>query len=235
MFDASSIYYDVFYDFLDYQSATDNLKKIITQFHPNAITLLDVGCGSGRHLKGLMQDYEVAGLDINSTLLDLAKMRCPSILFYEADMVNFDLSKKFDVITCLFCSVAYVKTVAQLARSIGEMAKHLNFGGVLIIEPWLSPKTYWPKHLAFEVSDKPEMKLVRMYSHELHEGCSLFNIHYLIGTPQGVTHFIEREELGLFSQQEYEMAFEQAGLKVNYLDKGLFPNHKYGLFIGQKI
>ena len=29
MFDASSIYYDVFYDYLDYQSAADNLKKII--------------------------------------------------------------------------------------------------------------------------------------------------------------------------------------------------------------
>ena len=235
MFDASSIYYDVFYDYLDYQLAADNLKKIITQFHPDAISLLDIACGSGRHLEKLKQDYDVVGLDINPALLKLAKIRCPDVLFCEADMLSFDLSRKFDVITCLFCSVAYVKSVDQLSITIGEMEKHLNVGGVLIIEPWLSPQSYWPEHIAFEVSDRPEMKLVRMYSHELHEGRSLFNIHYLIGTSRGVTHFIEREELGLFSQQEYEMAFQQAGLKVNYLDKGLFPNHKYGLFVGQKI
>ena len=80
--------------------------------------------------------------------------------------------------------------------------------------------------------DKPELKIVRMYTHEI-EGCvSVFDINYLIGTPQGVRHFIEREELGLFTHDEYVEAFKKAGLEVSHFDKGLFPKHNYGIYIG---
>jgi len=57
-------------------------------------------------------------------------------------MVSLHLNKKFDIITCLFSSIGYVKTYANLEKSMNSFAKHLKTGGVVIIEPWFTTKTY---------------------------------------------------------------------------------------------
>ena len=57
-------------------------------------------------------------------------------------MISLDLNKKFDIITCLFSSIGYVKTYANLEKSITSFAKHLKIGGVVIIEPWFTAETY---------------------------------------------------------------------------------------------
>ena len=54
-------------------------------------------------------------------------------------MTAFDLGCRFDVVTCLFSSIGYVGTVERLDQAIATMAAHLEPGGTLIVEPWLSP------------------------------------------------------------------------------------------------
>ena len=114
------------------------------------------------------------------------------------------------------------------------MAAHVRPGGLLIIEPWVTPEMCWTHHVTCDVINRPELKIVRMYNHEKHGATSVFDINYLIGTPEGVEHFVEREVLGLFTRGEYEEMFGRAGLEPRYLDIGLFPGHKYGLFIAKK-
>lgn len=64
------------------------------------------------------------------------------MIFRRADMVNFKLDKKFDVITCLFSSIGYVKTYEKLRQTIHNFANHLRKGGVVIIKPWFAKKTH---------------------------------------------------------------------------------------------
>ncbi len=235
MCEKSAYIYDECYSFLVYSAASRKLHAIIQQLNPNTKTLLDVACGTGKHLELLNEHYQVQGLDINPDLLEIARKRCPEVPFHQENMVAYNLAQKFDVITCLFCSIGHVKTIENAKIALACMARHLRSGGILIIEPWVSPERCWTNRVTADFTDEPELKIMRMYTHEIEGRVSVFDINYLIGTPQGVKYFKEREEMGLFTHEEYIDMFEKAGLEVSYDEQGfLFPKHIYGLYIGFK-
>lgn len=60
---------------------------------------------------------------------------------------------------------------------------------------------------------------------------SWFDFHYLIATPEGTEHLVERHELGLFERREMRAAFVDAGLRVRYDEYGLTGR---GLWIGNR-
>jgi SAM-dependent methyltransferase len=95
------------------------------------VHLLDVACGTGRHLEYLRERYDVEGLDISLELLAIARQRLPGIRLHHGDMTAFDLGKTFDLVTCLFSAIGYVKTLENLRRAVGCMARHLKAGGLL--------------------------------------------------------------------------------------------------------
>jgi hypothetical protein len=53
----------------------------------------------------------------------------------------------------------------------------------------------------------------------------------MVGDKSGVKTFVERHEMGLFTNEEYMEAFESAGLKTVYNKKGL---NGRGLYLGVK-
>ena len=57
-------------------------------------------------------------------------------------MVDFDLGKQYDAVTCLFSSIGYTETVERLNRAVKQIARHLLIGGVTVIEPWFTPDQY---------------------------------------------------------------------------------------------
>jgi ubiquinone/menaquinone biosynthesis C-methylase UbiE len=231
MFTKSAQFYDALYHFKDYAAASTQVDELIQQRHPEAQTLVDVGCGTGKHLDQLRHHYQVEGLDLSHELLAIARERCPGVSFHKGDMVNFDLGHSFDVVTCLFSAIAYVRTLENLQRAVACMSRHLQPGGLLIIEPWFSPENYWLGRITANFFDDPELKIAWMYTSEIEGNVSIFNIHYLVGTPKEVTHFTERHEMGLFTPVEYTSAFQLAGLSVEYDAKGLFGR---GMYIAQK-
>jgi len=216
----------------DYPAACRRIHSFIQKHHVNAKTLLDVGCGTGKHLYFLQEHYQVEGLDISPQMLKIARNRFPDIPFHEGSMLNFDLQKKFDVITCLYASLTLVKTLDNVKKAIACMVRHLTDGGILLIEPWWSPENLWEGKLISSFTDEPELKIACMYIIRREGRLSIYDMHYMVGTPKGIKYFIEREELGLFTREEYTEALETAGLEVSYYDTDLFPKHKYGLYIG---
>ena len=232
MFLESAQYYDVIYSFKDYQSEVQQLVAIINKHHLSEVkSLLDVACGTGKHIQYLKDHYEVEGLDLSQELLDFARQRNPGISFHYADMVEFDLGRGFDVVTCLFSSIGYVKTHDNLGRALACMTRHLLPGGLLIIEPWFTPDTWKSGTVFAHFIDEPDLKIARVNT-SLSEGrLSFFDFHYLIGTPEGTRYFVERHELGLFTTEETSDVLVELGLEVNLDAEGLTGR---GLFIGRK-
>lgn len=191
--------------------------------------LLEVACGTGLHAAVLGQFYQVEGLDLDAGMLAVAQESLPGIPFHRADMADFDLGREFDALTCLFSSIGYVRTRARLDQALATMARHLAPGGVLLVEPWFTPEGWTPGRVSAVHVDGPDLKITRMNVSAVEGRLSYFVFHYLIGTPQGVEHFTERHELGLFTHQEYLEAFRKAGLQVSHEPQGLDGR---GLYIG---
>ena len=231
MFTKTASYYDALYEFKDYGLACSELQGLITKINPAASTLLDVGCGTGKHLAFLQHAFSVEGLDLDPGLLSVARERCPTVNFHEADMTGFSLGKTFDVVVSLFSSIGYVKTVANLNKAVRAMADHLAPGGLLLLEPWIYPGNYWVDRLTANFVDKPELKIAWMYKSALHELTSIFDIHYLVASPEGISTFTEKHTMGLWTDAEYRDSFLQAGITPTYDQKGFFGR---GMYYGLK-
>ena len=93
------------------------------------------------------------------------------------------------------------------------MADHLNPAGVLVVEPWLTPERFVSGRLVFDSVDDPDLKVARMYVTRREERISCSN-RTISSATQGVSHFTERQALGLFTEDEYRCVFVAAGLDV---------------------
>lgn len=195
---------------------------------PRAASLLDVGCGTGQHLRHLSQHFHAEGLDLSPDMLEIARQRCPQILFHEGSLVDFRIPGRFDVVTCLFGSIAYAATVDNLHRAVRCMAAHLGPGGALIVEPWVALDRFVSDRLVFDHVDDPDLKAARIYVTRRQGDMAILESEYLIGTAQGVTRFTERQELGLFTDDDYRRAFREASLDVVDASGDLFG---YGLYV----
>ncbi|HZD13030.1 MAG TPA: class I SAM-dependent methyltransferase [Candidatus Binatus sp.] len=231
----SSEFYDEIYSYKDYKRESEKVHRIIQDHKKTAgRSLLDVACGTGNHIQYLKRRYHVEGLDLNSRMLNIAKKKHPEVKFHRANMIGFDLGKKYDAITCLFSAIGFVKTVSNLNRAIASMARHLHPGGVLVLEPWLSPRIFKTGTLHAILVDKPNIKIARIATGAVknQRRISLNYMHHLVGTrANGVKYFVERLELGLFTKQNYLDAFHRSGMKVQYDPKGLIGR---GLYVGIK-
>ncbi|MEO8209857.1 MAG: class I SAM-dependent methyltransferase [bacterium] len=235
MYNKSAKFYDALYHFRDYKTASEKLFKIVANSNSSAKSLLDTACGTGKHMEHLREYFNAEGLDLSEELIKIAKERCPENIFHVMNMVDFSLEKKFDVVTCLFGSIAYVKTLDNLYKTIDTMSKHLNPKGLLIIEPFFSKNNFWTDRITANHYDENDLKITWMYTSKMQDEFAVLDINYLVGTTEEVTYFKERHELGLFSDSEYRDAMMNAGIEIKYNPEGLFGKDVgRGIYIGIK-
>jgi ubiquinone/menaquinone biosynthesis C-methylase UbiE len=228
-------YYDLIYTWKDYQKEAEVLTKLINE---NKLStgnqLLDIACGTGSHIQYFVNDFDCVGVDLNQEMLEIAKEKAPNAKFYPADMTDFDLGQKFDVVVCLFSSIGYVKTEENLRKTIACFVRHLKNGGLVIIEPWLTKEIYRTGSAHMNTYDGKDIKIARLNVSELKdELISYFEMHYLVAeTNKPVTHFVDKHELAMFPIELMLEIMKENGLKVQYLKKGLFDDR--GLLLGVK-
>ena len=232
MFSKSARIYDAIYSWKDYVAESAAIHTLIQQHKRTpGNTLLDAACGTGQHARRLRAHYAVEGFDLDTELLAVARERCPNCAFYVADMVDFDLGKQYDAVTCLFSAIGYVVTAERLNAAIVSMARHVKPGGVLIVEAWFSPDEFRSEGVFSRFVEEPDLRIARMHAGHVEGNISYLDFHYMVGTPEGVEYFTEQHKLGLFTVEQYRAAFDAAGLETTYDPQGISGR---GLYIGVK-
>lgn len=224
MFTKSAQYYDLIYSsFKDYTSEAEKIASIIQKHHPNENTILDVACGTAEHAKILNENYnyKVDGIDLDENLLEIARQKNPDSRFEVADMTNFDLGQKYDIVMCLFSAIGYVKTLENVTKTLQCFKNHLLPNGLIIVEPWFTPDSWKPGQIHLKTVETDNLKVCRMGITDCVGNLSTLRFEYLIGTPTEIQHEIEDHEVGLFTVEEMLQCFQDAGLEVDYDSIGI--------------
>lgn len=153
-------------------------------------------------------------------MLAIARAKLPGMPLHLADMRSFDLGRTFDAAICIFSAVGHLADEAELGAAMQHIARHLDPGGVLLLEPWLTPEAYVPGTVHGLFVDEPDVKLARINVSELSGRTSIFEMHHLVDTPEGVGHFVEHLELTLFPLDRYREALAVAAMTVHFEPQG---------------
>lgn len=128
--------YDKMMDNIPYEEWKDYLLRMMYLYRvsPSA-SIAELGCGTGT-MTGLLveEGLDVMGLDISSDMLAEARKKYPDISFLEADMRDFKLPEKKDVIVCICDSINYVLTTEDLVKTFSSVRENLKEGGIFIFD-----------------------------------------------------------------------------------------------------
>lgn len=124
--------YDLVNQGKNYTGEADFLKSLFQKYFVR--TVLDVGCGTGTHMKLLEEaGFECDGIDLNKEMLDIAKKKVRGNLI-QADMTDFRLGKKYDAIICMFAAFNHLIEPSYARKALNCFRGHLNSGGILLID-----------------------------------------------------------------------------------------------------
>lgn len=232
MFSETAALYDLVYGSIkNYPAEAERIAALVRAEKSDARNLLDVGCGTGAHAR-LLADahgFEVDGIDLEPEFVRIASERLQEAV-WQADMMEFDLARRYDAVFCLFSTIGYVRTLEGLRRALDCFRRHLAPGGVVIVEPWLAPDAIRAGHVMIVSAEAPEVSVCRMSRTEVEGRVSRLHFEYLIGWADGIRHTRDVHELGLFTVAETLDAFRAAGLNAHRREDG--PAGR-GLYVGR--
>jgi len=232
MFNASAEYYDLIYSaFKDYASEVAQIAGLLRRLNPECRTVLDVGCGTGEHARLLAAEgFEVDGLDLDPAFVRIAAGKHPAGRFFEADMSDFRVPYRYDAVVCLFSSIGYLCTLDRVMRALVCFREQLAAGGVVVVEPWLTPGVLDPERRDTHTGEAHGVRVSRSARVEVEGRLSRLLFDYEIDENGVVRRVSEVHELGLFTTEELTQAFGAAGLDVEHDSDGLTGR---GLFIAR--
>ena len=230
-----SRYYDLIYHNKDYEGESERLLEIIEkEKKSNGKKLLDIGCGTGGHLKYLSDHFYCSGLDLNEGILSVAREKLDGVDLVQGDMCDFKLNRKFDVIISIFGTMGYCRTKENLEKAIENISIHLVPGGLFLMEPWFDKESFVDGLPFMQTYNGEDLKIARVSSSRKMGDLSRIDMHYLIAERgSDVEYFSDVHELGLFGIEDTKEILEKNSFTVRFDRDGI--GGYQGLFIASKV
>ncbi len=219
-----SQYYDLFYSDKDYSAEVDYINSLIQANNKNINTLLDMGCGTGKHAELFCnKGYTVHGIDLSEDMLKIAENRRigkeNKLSFSHSNIQNLSLNKKFDVVVSLFHVMSYQNSNSELFKAFEVAKKHLKDGGIFIFDFWYGPAvlTDLPTNKIKRL-ENGNIKVTRLAEPILNAQKNIVDVNYDIFIENKETkEVIEKKELHkmrYFFDTELEFICESIGFNI---------------------
>jgi SAM-dependent methyltransferase len=209
-------YYDRIYWWKDYDQEVDFLEKALKRHGVRGRRVLEVACGTGSHSKILVgRGYEVTGVDISEDMLRIARSKVKGrAKFLRGDMRDLDavVEGKYDAATCLFSSISYNLTKADLRRTIQGLYDHLEEPGVLVFDTHFTKKGFVDGHRGEDVFDDGRVMGARLSVSKREGDVGQLSFTYLIKDgPKTIVLRDDVHRLGLFDREEFLRTMKEVG------------------------
>lgn len=137
-------FYDLLYKDKDYAGEATYIDQLMGKFlkkKKSDVQLLDLACGTGKHLRELrgMGYGKLFGSDISGSMIEVAKKASKGndIQFFNFSFQDAcKINRKFDVITSMFSAVNYITTYEDQSKTLKNIHDLLLPGGLFIFDFW---------------------------------------------------------------------------------------------------
>ena len=222
--DLYSKYYDLLYEDKNYFDEVEYIDFLIKKNCQSAKTLLDMGCGTGKHAELLCEKgYKVHGIDLSEGMLKVANKRKigkeDRLDFSHSSIQNLNIDKKFDVITSLFHVMSYQNTNSELLKAFEVAKKYLNTHGIFIFDFWYGPAvlTDLPMVRIKRLENK-NIKITRLAEPIIHSKKNIVDLNYYIFIEDKISKkLVEKKEIHkmrYFFDTELDFFCETIGFNV---------------------
>lgn len=208
-----SAYYCLLYKHRDDNEAKlflDNLIKLLKL--PAKSSILDCGCGKGRHSIYLSEKgFKVTGLDISEpNILESKKGEKDNLIFFTHDLRNLFRINYYDVALSLFTSFGYFDKDSENDKVIRSTASAVKKGGWFVLD--------------FMNAEKEKQNLTREEKTRINDidfkitRCTERNCitKEIVITDKGKSHSF-RENVKAYTRSDLENFFRQNNLDIIYL------------------
>lgn len=230
-------YYNLLYKDKDYPGEADYVHKLIQQYNPGAKSVLNLGCGTGKHDFYLVKKgYRVTGVDLSAEMLhqakaELAKLKYSksALTFLRGDVRKIRLKKKFDAVISLFHVISYMNTNKDVSDMLETAYRHLKKGGIFIFDCWYGPAVLAnkPSERVKKLEDK-NFGVERITKPYMRPNDNSVDIRYEVIIRDKKTKKINRvnevHRMRYFFKPEIEMMMGEKGFKVVYAKEWLTGN-----------
>lgn len=139
--------YDAIYTKKQYAYEARVVDKLIQSYNIRGKTLLDIGCGTGKHCVEFARlGYTPTGIDCSLPMLAVAKQNMKKThSFFDlvhADIINYKSRKKFAVAVSLFHVLSYQVTNASVIKFFQTVRRCIKPSGLFIFDCWYGPGVF---------------------------------------------------------------------------------------------
>lgn len=234
LYGAMAPFYDLLYSAKDYAGeARELLARARRSIGHTPRSLLDVACGTGRHLAEFRRAVpDLAGVDLAPAMLAVARRRLgPRVPLRRGDLRSFDLGRSFETVVCLFSAFGYLLTRADRDQALERLHAHVAPGGVALVEGWILPSRYRGHRISLLTYDGPEATIARVSETHRRGNRTTLRMRYLLGTARGgIRTFDEVHRNAIVEPAEILGSFRRAGFRARVVRTGRYRDR--GLYIG---
>ena len=185
-------YYNLLYKDKDYAGEAAFILRVLRCGGAAPATLLDLGCGTGRHaLEMALNGLAVEGVDLSETMLrmgsealrNLGPDERPAVMprLHQGDARTVRLDKKFEAATSLFHVMSYQTTEEDALAVLRTAKEHLVPGGLFLFDFWHGPGVLADPPVKREKDLRDaETRVRRLADPVLHEDRHVVDVHYTI-------------------------------------------------------
>jgi SAM-dependent methyltransferase len=217
-----SKYYNLLYKDKSYRGEYIYIRELIKNHGNNGDkNILDIGCGTGKHLSLFKEDgYTVSGVDVSENMIREAR----KYLQQEDDLIccrasEFEFNRKFETIISLFHVMSYQTENNELEKVFQNVSTHLTGGGLFIFDFWYGPAVLTdPPVVKVKRLEDNEVKITRITEPIMHYNDNIVDVNFEVIIEDKKTQIIEKlyetHRMRYLFLPEIELFANMTGLKI---------------------